>query len=132
MRNISALIILVVIITSFGKIKTISEGYKLKINKELVDSIEITNNCSPCDSCRFVTYKLNESMTNNLIDRLNESNSKDSCKYTVLYWLEIHFNNGTYRTFRVNGALIKEKDNLCFDIKDSKWFEELYKELSNE
>jgi len=132
MKNISALIILVIIITSFGRIETISEGNKLKINKELVDSIEITNNCSPCDSCRFVTYKLNESMTKDLIERLNESNSKDSCKYTVLYWLIIYSNNGTIRIFRINGALIKEKDNLCFDIKDSNYFEELYKELSNE
>ena len=68
MRKILTLVIIIIAMTSYGQTKNGSEENKLAINKELVDSIKITNNCLPCDSCRFIKYSLNESMTISLIE----------------------------------------------------------------
>ena len=129
MRKILTLVIIIIAMTSYGQTKNGSEVNKLAINNELVDSIQITNNCLPCDSCQFITYRLNESMTKNLFEILNESNTKDSCKYLTLYWLDIYFKDGTIRTFGINGPLFNENNKWCFDINDSDYFENLWIEL---
>jgi hypothetical protein len=128
------LIISIVLIghLSFGQTKTKLNKNKLFINKDLVTQIEITNNCLPLDSCQVHTYKLNDSMIEGLVDRLNKSDSIGICKYYNLYWINIYLTDGIIRTFRINGALIKENNDWCFDIKDTDYVENLWRELNNE
>ncbi len=129
MRTILILTAFIFGLTSYGQIKTGVGSNRPAINIDSVDSVKITNNCSPYDSCRFVTYKLNESRIKNLIEVLNKVSIKDTCNYLPAYWLNIYFKDGTIRTFGLKESLIRENNKLCFDIRDSKYFEKLWAEL---
>ena len=80
----------------------------------------------------FEMVTLNDSMIEDLIDRLNKSNSIGKCKFYNLYWLNIYYTDGTIRTFRINGSSIKENNDWCFNIKDSDYMVNLWTELYKE
>lgn len=132
MREISILVLLIIALTPYGQTKNGSEEYELKIGMETVNQIYIAGYCSPMDSCRGTPYQLNDAMAEGLIDKLNKSNSKDPCIYTVEYFLYIYFKDGTQRDFKINGTLIKENNSWCFDINDADYFENLWIELDKE
>lgn len=131
MRNIT-LVFFIIVLTSFSQTQNGSEEHELKINVETVNRIFIAANCSPVDSCRRTPYLLNDAMAKDIIDRLNKSNSKDSCTYTAEYLLNIYYKDGTRRDFKISGASIKENNDLCFEINDSDYFENLWIELDKE
>ena len=132
MRYIATLTLLVIALFSFGQTKTKSPNNELTIGKEQVTRIEIRNHSGQADSIKTITHMFNEAMTNDLIDRLNNSKSTGPCKYIVLYWLDVYLEDGTKRTFRINGRSIKENNDWCFDIKDSDFAENLWKKLNKE
>ncbi len=132
MRKISTLFFLIVALTFYGQTKNDSIENKLTINIKTVNQIYISAYCSPWDSCRGTQYQLNFAMTNDLIDRLNKSNSKNPCIFTEEYYLYIHFKDRTIKILRIKGALIKDNNDKCFDIKDSDYFENLWIKLDKE
>ena len=137
MKNLSALILLVIILISCGQTETKSEENKLTINKETVNQIYITGYCGPLDTCIKSTYRLyllDDTMAENLIDKLNNSISKDPCnfaEYSSEYVLYIHLKDGTKKDFKIIGQSIKEDNDRCFDIHDTDYFEKIWSVLDN-
>ena len=134
MKNLSTLILLVIVLISYGQTETKSEENKLTINKETVNQIYIAGYCSPMDSCRGTSYLLNDTMAENLIDKLNNSISKDPCnfaEYSSEYVLYIHLKDGTKKDFKIIGQSIKEDNDRCFDIHDTDYFEKTWSVLDN-
>ena len=89
MKNLSALILLVIVLISCGQTETKSEENKLTINKETVNQIYISGYCGPLDTCIKSTYRLyllTDTMTENLIDKINKSISKDPCNFDEDYF----------------------------------------------
>ena len=114
------------------KLKKKLDTNNLIIEKENVDRIEIRILSEASDSVQIIKYTLNEAMTNELIDRFNSSKSVGPCKYIVLYWLDFYATDGSKRTFRVNGQSVKEKNDWCYNIKDSDCIGNIWKELQKE
>ena len=137
MKNLSALILLVIILISCGQTETKSEENKLTINKETVNQIYISGYCDPLDTCIKSTYRLyllNDTMAENLIDKLNNSISKDPCnfaEYSSEYVLYIHLKDGTKKDFKIIGQSIKVDNDRCFDIHDTDYFEKIWSILDN-
>lgn len=130
MRKI-ALVFCIIVLASFSQRHKGSEEYVLMINLESVNQIYIAAKCSPVDSCRSTLYLLNDTMTEDLIDRLNKSASKTPCSNNTEYLLSINLKNGSQRYFEINGSSIKENSDRCFDIIDSVYFKNLWIELDN-
>jgi hypothetical protein len=137
MKNLSTLFLLFIVLTSCGHIETRSEESNLTINLDSVNQIYISGYCGVLDTCEKSVYRpylLNETMKENIIEKLNKSISKDPCnfeEYSTEYRLNVYFNNETSRGFKMFGGLIKEGDNQCFEINDADYFENLWVELDD-
>jgi hypothetical protein len=129
MREILSFVLLIITSTLHGQTKNGLKENELRINTKSVNRICIAAYCSPNDSCRGTPYQLNNTMAEDLIERLNKSNSRGPCIYYPEYLLHIYFKNGTQRDFRINGSSIKEINDWCFDINDSDYFKNLWIEL---
>jgi hypothetical protein len=106
-----------------------SKANKISINHEEVDSIQIANYCSPMDSCRFVRYKLDEMIKEELIRKLNDARGAHSDGFFQEYTLFIYFSNGTENLIAINGSLIIDKStNNCFRVQEENYFEDLWLE----
>jgi hypothetical protein len=147
MKYIATLTFLVIALFSCGQSNTTPPHERLNLNKDLISQIEISNYCGPMDSCRVIIYKLTNSMTESLVDKLNYSDTIGPCEFTNIYWLNIYFTDSTKRTYITNGALfsevkkdddypsyttIIEADDLCFKIKDPNYIINLWKELDKD
>ena len=132
MKGITIFVFLIGALTHCGQTKSSIEENKLLVNIETVTQIYIAAYCSPIDSCRGTQYQLNHTMVEDLINRLNKSNSKDSCNFTEEYLLYIHFTDGTIKKFKINGSSIKDNKDRCFDVKDSDYFKNLWRVLDKE
>lgn len=126
MRKILTFVLLIITVTLYGQMKNDFKEKKQTINIDSVNHIFIRAYCSPTDSCDHTPYQLTNVMVVDLIERLNNSNSKDSCDFSELYYLIIHFKDGTIRDFKINGSLILNNSNECIDFKDNNFFENLW------
>jgi len=117
---------------SNNQTKNSLEENKLTLNIETIDTIYLVAYCGPMDSCNGTLYQLKYAMIHDLIDRVNKSSSKGSCNFDEEYLLYVHFKDGTTRNFRINGSLIKDNNDRCFDIKNSNYFENLWIGLNKE
>lgn len=105
-----------IVLLSLAQNNSIDSERNLILDYRNVTEIEITNNCYPTDSCEIITHSLDDNLIEELIGNLNNASSTGQCKFYVLYWLDIHFKDGTKRTFRINGQSIKEENDWCFTI----------------
>lgn len=112
------------IFTACGQTKSI--GDKQAIDLATVDFIEIRNHSGQADTIQTIRKRLTTEQTKLFVDKWNIAKSNGPCKYIVLYWVDITFKDKTKRTFRVNGKNIKEKNDWCFDLSDSKYIEQLW------
>ena len=112
------------ILTTCGQSKSI--GNKQAIKLTTVDFIEIRNHSGQADTIKTIRKRLANEQTKLFVDKWNTAESNGPCKYIVLYWVDITFKDKTKRTFRVNGKNIKEKNDQCFDLGDSKYMEHLW------
>ena len=132
MKRISTLLFLIVNLTLYGQTKNGIEGNKLLVNIETVNKIYIAAYCSPIDSCRGTQYQLHHTMVEDLINRLNKSNLKDSCNFSEEYLLYIHLKDGTIKKFKINRSSIEGSNDRCFNIGDSGYFKNLWLVLDKE
>ena len=116
-------------LTLFGQMKIELNENQKSIFIDSVNQIYIRAYCSPVDSCDYTPYQLTNVMVEDLLERLNKSNSKDSCDFSERFYVLVHFKDGTIREFKINGSLIIDYNNDCFDIKDTMYFENLWIEL---
>lgn len=146
MRSIVTITILFISLFSCGQAKKTSTLSKLNLNKDSISQIKISNYCGPMDSCQTITYKLNRSIMEVLVDKLNTSDRIGPCEFTNLYWLHIYFTDSTIRTYITNGSLfakVKKDDDypfyttiiktgdLCLKIKDSDYIKNVWAKLGN-
>ena len=112
------------ILTACGQTKSIDD--KQAIDLTTVDFIEIRNHSGQADTIQTIRKRLTNEQTKLFVDKWNTAKSNGPCKYIVLYWVDVTFKDKTKRTFRVNGKNIKEKNDQCFDLGDSKYIEQLW------
>jgi len=146
MKYIATSVFLVIILFSCGESNTKSPLIKVNLNKDLISQITISNYCGPMDSCQIITYKLTNPMIEDLVNRLNKSDSIGPCEFANEYWLRIYFTDSTISTYITNGFLfyeVKEDDHLlyttiieaedlCLKIKDPDYVNNLWKELDKD
>lgn len=130
-----AFLLLVIVLTTCGQQKPNYLENELTINREDVNQVFISGYCAPLDTCIKSTYRLyllDDTMTGNLIRKLNKSTSKDPSGYNVYssaYQLYIDLRDGTTRNFNMLEESIMEDNEGCFEIDDPNYFKNLWSTL---
>lgn len=115
--------------TACGQTKTKSNFEKSNIDIETVDYIEIKNRAGQSDTLDNLTKRLTDEQKNQFIEKFNNSKPNGLRKAIPLYFIDVHLKDGTKRSFRINGQYIKEKNDYCFDLGESKFAESIWNEL---
>ena len=118
--------ILSIVLLACGQTKTKSTGNKENIDLTTVDNIELRKHLYQKDSLNLNLKILTGEQSIWLVDKWNNAKPKGLCKYFPTYWLRIHFKDSMERTFRINGQSIKESNDYCYDLGDSKYLEQLW------
>jgi hypothetical protein len=116
--------------TACGQTKTKSNFEKSNIDIETVDFIEIKNRAGQSDTLDNLTKRLTDEQKNQFVEKFNNSKSNGLRKAIPLYFIDVHLKDGTKRSFRINGQYIKENNDYCFDLRDSKFIETIWNELN--
>ena len=106
--------------------KTKYADEKKSIDLATVDDIVLKKSSDQKDSLNINMKLLTDEQSKWIVDKWNNAKSKGPCKYVPTYWLEVHFKDGTKRTFLINGQTIKESNDDCYDLGDSKYLEQLW------
>ncbi len=115
--------------TACGQTKTKSDFVKSSIDIETVDFIEIKNRAGQSDTLDNLTKRLTEEQKNQFVEKFNNSKPNGLKKGIPLYFIDVHLKDGFKRSFRINGQFIKENNDYCFDLRDSKFIETIWNEL---
>ena len=115
--------ILSILLIACGQTKTKSVGDKQDIELATIDNVELRKHQYQKDSLNINLKLLNGEQSKWLVDKWNNAKSKGLCKYIPIYWLTIHFKDGSKRTFIINGQSIKESNDYCFDLGDNLYLE---------
>lgn len=130
MRNIFLLIFLV--ISAF----CLSQSH---IRKKQIDSINIANVDSVVfyklfrwrrnhDSTIFIAKKLNQTQILTFAEVCNAAKYKNVCDLNVKYTITIYLKDGSSRRMEV-GKRIKENRNYCFEFKNKRSFDRIWKAI---
>ena len=132
MRQLTFILTLIVLttFTACGQTKTKSNFEKIKIDIETVDFIEIRNRPGQLDTLVNQTNRLTSEQKNLFVEKFNSSKSNGLRKAIPLYFIDVHLKDGTKRNFSVNGQYIKENNDYCFDLGNSKFIETIWNELN--
>lgn len=115
--------------TACGQTKTKSNFEKSNIDIETINFIEIRNKAGQSDTLENKTKRLTKDQQKLFVEKFNSSKSNGLRKAIPLYFIDVHLKDGTKRNFRVNGQYIKENNDYCFDLGDSKLIETIWNEL---
>ncbi|WP_291117920.1 hypothetical protein [Flavobacterium sp. UBA6135] len=116
--------------TACGQTKSKSNFEKIIIEIETVDFIEIKNTVGQSDTLKNHTKRLTYDQKKLFVEKFNSSKSNGLRKSISLYFIDVHFKDGTKRSFRINGKYIKENNDYSFDLGDSKLIETVWNELN--
>lgn len=133
-RQLTFIILTFIVSTTFsacGQTKTKSNFEKTNIDIVTVDFIEIRNRAGQPDTLENQTKRLTNDQKNLFSEKFNSSKSNGLRKTIPLYFIDVHLKDGTKRNFRVNGQYIKENNDYCFDLGDSKFIETIWNELNS-
>lgn len=106
-----------------------TSGKYLIIDEGEVQKIEVTNHCSPLDSCQFLTFQLDEEMASDFIQTLKQAPALSLCKFSPKYMIDVYLKNDSVRTFRSALIAIKEDNDWCFEMKDQNYVERIWTTL---
>jgi len=131
-RHLTYILIFIVstTFTACGQTKSKSNFEKLIIDIETVDYIEIKNRAGQSDTLMNLTKRLTDEQKNPFIEKYNNSKPNGLRKAIPLYFIDVILKDGTKRNFSMNGQYIKENNDYCFDIGDSKFIEKIWNELN--
>jgi hypothetical protein len=115
--------------TASGQTKTKSNFEKSNIDIETVDFIEIKNRVGQSDTLDNLTKRLTDDQKNQFVEKFNNSKPNGLRKAIPLYFIDVHLKDGTKRSYRINGQYIKENNDYCFDLGESKFIESIWNEL---
>jgi hypothetical protein len=101
---------------------------KRPIDSAAVDHIVIRNSNSTGDFEENIHQLLTSEQQRIFVEKWNTARSRGPCKYIARYWIDVYFKDKSKRTFRLNGASIKERNDYCYDIGDDKYGEKLWNE----
>jgi len=113
-------------LTACGQTKKQSLIEKTSIDFERVDRLEISKHAIPPDTSKFATKVLTDEQAKSFIDKWNQTDNPELCKYLPSYSLTIYLKSGAIRHFRINGKNIKENNDYCLDFGDERFFADLY------
>lgn len=116
--------------TACGQTKSKSNFEKINIYIETVDFIQIKNRAGQSDTLDNLTKRLTSEQKNQFVEKFNNSKQNGLRKAIPLYFIDVHLKDGTKRSFRINGQYIKENNDYCFDLGDSKFIESIWNELN--
>jgi hypothetical protein len=121
-------IIMITCLTACAQIKTRSVDDKKTIDLTTVDNIKIKNQSVQEDTLPILIKQLTSQQIKIFVDKWNNAKSMGPSIFVALFMIDITFVNGSKRTFRINGQSIKENNDWCFDLGDSKYIEQLWNE----
>jgi len=117
--------------TACGQTKTKSNFEKNIIDIENVDFIEIKSTAGQSDTLKNQTKRLTNDQKKLFVEKFNNSKSNELRKSISLHFINVHFKDGTKRSFRINGQYIKENNDYSFDLGDNKLIESFWNELNS-
>ena len=91
-----------------------------------IDFVEIKKNE---DNTENLTYKLHPNQVNDFVNKWNNARSVGGCKYWSEYRITVYFKCGQPRHFRAINGIIKETNDMCFEIGSEKYFENIWKKF---
>ena len=118
--------------SAIGQINNKSNFQKIKIDVNTVEYIEIRNIKEQLDTLSNKIKHLTNAQINLFVEKYNNSKPNGLRKTIPLYFISVYLNNGTKRVFRINGQYIKENNDYCFDLVDSKFIESFWNELNTD
>ena len=129
-RQLTFIILTFIVSTTFsacGQTKTKSNFEKTNID---IVTVDFRNRAGQPDTLENQTKRLTNDQKNLFSEKFNSSKSNGLRKAIPLYFIDVHLKDGTKRNFRVNGQYIKENNDCCFDLGDSKFIETILQELA--
>jgi hypothetical protein len=131
-RHLTYILIFIVLttFTACGQTKSKSNFEKLIIDIETVDYIEIRNRAGLSDTLNKLTKRLTDEQKNRFIEKYNNSKPNGLRKAIPLYFIDVNLKDGTKRNFSINGQYIKENNDYCFDLGNSKFIESIWNKLN--
>jgi hypothetical protein len=121
-------IILITCLTACAQTKTRSVDDKKIIDLKTVDNIKIRNHSVQEDTLPILTKQLASEQIKKFVDKWNTAKSIGPSIFVAHYVINITLKDGSTRTFRINGQSIKENNDWCFDLGDTKFIEQLWNE----
>lgn len=125
-RFIILLLWLAILNYSCSNSKTNQLNEKSLLNIEEIDRIEIKKN--PFETTREepVVKKLKPSQYVEFILLWNHSKLLGPCKSGIQYWLTAFLKDSTRRTYTANGNIMKENSDLCYDLSDEYFLDNIF------
>ena len=125
-RIIYILTFIFVVKLCFGQTKFKSAS-KVPLDLNAIEFILIRNNPINSDPAKTIYRQLDYKQCQLFVKTFNNSKSCGLYKFIVEYWVDIHFRNGSIRSFRINSKHLKERGDTTFDLGDTKCLENLWK-----
>jgi hypothetical protein len=104
--------------------KTVND--KRTIDPATVDFVRIRKHTDGKDTLLTMEKQLSPVQVLEFVQKWNDSRPKGTCKYITRYALEVTLKDKSKRTFRVNGASIKETTDYGYDLGDTTYVEKLW------
>jgi hypothetical protein len=102
-----------------------------KIDFREVNKIEIKNNPLGRNKLPAEIKQLTTEQSKLFVEKWNKSESVGLCKYLLQYSIYVTFKDGSKRTFRINGRIIKENNDYGYSIEDEKFFDNLWRQSNS-
>lgn len=116
----------IVLIALFASCSTPGKPSKSIFDKSEIDLNDVQSITIGKTQKDTAAHKLNNQEMEEFVESWNSASSKGMCKYLPKYWITIYGKDSTERSFRINGKNIKESNDECFDLVDTKLAEKWY------
>lgn len=120
------IIILLIILTATVKNKIFWR--KKTIDWTTIDFVDIRSRYNNSDTVQPIRKQLSIEQSKVFVDKWNSAKSKGPYKFIPLYFIDIYLKDGSKRAFRISNTIIKENNDIGFDLGDAKFIEELWLE----
>ncbi len=105
--------------------KKASIGKQIEVQN--IKQIQIIQVADLYNSSHYYWKELSQHQTKQFVEKWNAAKSIGDCKKQITsYFIVVYFYDGNMREFQINGRIIKEKTNTCFEINEPNFFDDLY------
>lgn len=95
---------------------------KEKLYKETINGIELRKDLDGTGNALF----LSEFLSDDFVKLWNQAESVGPVKFKPDYFLNVELTDGSVRSFKASSKYIQEKEDWCFKISDTIFFDKIF------